>query len=151
MNYSSPWNLEICIKLAYYSSNIISKLAKFHLISVLCELSIVSPEHFAIASHSTLVLLVKFQPRKPSLLLELTNTIYLMALSTLDLLQNPFRLDSSLHWSLTAFTGPQDVEVGAGVVQKRCSSCKLIRLEQTIYLARLSIGTVRLLLDLGVV
>ena len=151
MNYSTPWNLEICIKLTYYLNNIISKLAKFHLISVLGELSIVSPEHFAIASHSTLVLLVQLQPREPVVLPELTNTVYLVALSTLDLLQNLVRLDRSLHRGLTAFTGPQDVEVGAGVVQKRCTSCKLIWLEQTINLARLSIGTVSLLLDLGVV
>ena len=151
MNYSTPWNLEICIKLTYYLNNIISKLAKFHLISVLGELSIVSPEHFAIASHCTLVLLVQLQPGEPVVLPELTNTVYLVALSALDLLQNLVRLDCSLHRGLTAFTGPQDVEVGPGVVQKRCASCKLIWLEQTINLARLSIGTVSLLLDLGVV
>lgn len=104
-------------------------MANPHLISVLSELSIVSPEHFAVVSNCTLVLLVQFQPREPVVLAELANTVYLMALSTLDLLQNLIRLDCSLHRCLTAFTGPQDVEVGPGVVQKRWASSKLIRLE----------------------
>ena len=102
------------------------------MISVLSELAIGPPEHFAIVGHSTLVLLVQFQPCKPIVLAELANTVYLMALATFDLLQNLLGLDCGLHRSLTAFAGPQDVEVGPSVVQKSWACPKLIRLEQAI-------------------
>lgn len=130
------------IKQLSISDKSFSESASGQFILVSSKLSIIAFEHFPVLPICILEFFVVFWSSQPSVLLEVGDSIDLMALAGPELLQHNFGVFIKFLGS-----GSQDIEVHAGMVHQVWLLVKLHFVVKSIHLPRLSVRSVRFLLN----
>lgn len=123
------------------------KLTPFDIVCISRQFSIGSSENKLVFIDRLLVAFVKFHAGRAAILVELADSIHLVALAVSDSLHDLGCRLAVRHRECFGFEGANGVIVISRVVQHVRLPRELLRLVQSVHLPRLSVSSVSFLLD----